>query len=109
MSSMSVEWAELALHGKACTYDEGWLRMAIKTEYYPRSLARDDLVEMTVEQTMAQPFIARLSFRCPKCTSWRDFVARGPSRREAIETILVHVSRHGLHCDGLLGDEADYE
>ncbi len=103
MTSQQVEEAVL---GRCSTFDEDCVRAGTKVEY---RLARYETLAEVDAWCRGGPYMARLDFTCPTCGQGRLIACRGATGAEAREAMVAEVARHGLVCDGFLGEPEDYE
>lgn len=92
--------AEEAVVNRVSTFDEKWIRLAMKVEF-----------KVVIWSETAPPWshYAYVELRCPKCATTRYVECHGNSAREAADGVVTKVAAHGLACDGFLGEPEDYE
>lgn len=94
------ERAEEAGYNAVSTFDERWVRLAIKCEYKPRSIDFDggDAWVLSHVEAVGNPYAAFVELKCPQCGFDIMITARGLTAREACDAIAAKVAAHGLEC-----------
>lgn len=96
------ERAEEAGRNAVSTFDERWVRLAIKCEYKPRSIDFDDRDSdawvLSHVEAVGKPHAAFVELRCPRCKFNIMITARGLTAKEACDEIVAKVAAHGLEC-----------
>lgn len=94
------ERADEAGYHRVSTFEERWVRHALKVEHRPKVDDGGDAWVLDHMAAVGLPYAARVELNCPHCGHTMMITDRGVNARDAADAVVAKVAAHGVECAG---------